>query len=367
MRWTAALALLVACRSGADEDAKAADRPAPEARAAAPAPLATPAPAAPAPVLPAAPGLVAFVAEADGGRKAVHLVAPDGGGERALAGPAADLYPVGRGGGGLVAIGVSDREGEHRESLVVLPLAADGAWRSLFTSARTTNPVVSADGAVAVVESDQQGFRDLFAVTLADGEVRRLTTDPKGSFEPSLSPDGARVAFASSRTGDAEIFVQPLAGGAATRLTTFHRDDWAPAFSPTGELVAFVSSREGKDRVFVVAPDGRGTRRLGAAWDADGEAEPVWSPDGANVALVAGTGGGDVGLYLVEVATGARRRLSPKGVRPTQASFSPDGRQIVYVDVEGDGARLRRVAVDGSGDVAIPTRTKAWRPRWLAP
>ncbi|MEZ6194942.1 MAG: S41 family peptidase [Planctomycetota bacterium] len=70
--------------------------------------------------------------------------------------------------------------------------------------------------------------------------------------DPALSPDGSLLAF----SWRGEVWIADAAGGAARRLTQHPADDREPVFSPDGREVAFVSDRSGSRQIWVVATAG---------------------------------------------------------------------------------------------------------------
>jgi len=150
---------------------------------------------------------------------------------------------------------------------------------------------------------------------------------PTGSVvdpvSPSWSPDGASIAF-SGRVGE-DWFVYTMAphGAEPTQLAADlpSPEQTQPAWSPDGSTIAFVtwegaapgSKPTGLDMeyglpfdLWSMEPDGSGRRRLyegcclvgGAGFAVQG---PEWSPDGTQILLFGGTGGG---LELIDADTG---------------------------------------------------------------
>lgn len=317
-------------------------------------------------------GRILFVSERDG-QAEVYAVRPDGRGLRRLTDDPANDYPAAPSpdGASLLTVSAVGEGQTQRERMTLLPLRPGRAvtGRPIGPVAgRARSPSWSPDGAWLAFESDSASFRDIYRVRADGTDLRRLTSNPQGNFEPAVSPDGRSIAFVSSRDGDSEIYLMGTDGGGVRRLTAFHREDWAPAWSPDGRRIAFLSNREGVDRVYVVNADGTELRALGAAGadTAVSEAEPAWSPDGTRVALTLRRRFGGARVAVVDVAGGATRVLSAADERASQPAWSPDGRHVVYVSDRGDDADLRVARADGSAaTTVVRSPGPDWLPRWI--
>ena len=173
---------------------------------------------------------------------------------------------------------------------------------------------------------------DLWAVSRAGGEARRLTSTPAVESEPHLSPDGRWLAFTSTRAGVPAVYVMPAAGGDARRLT----------------------------------------------WSPDGERARGWTPDGTEVLFASGRVSAPTSyakLFTIPREGGAARQLPPyMGIR---ASFAPDGRRMVVDrvdrwDVEfrsyrgGQNTPLTITDVADGAELPLPNeRTMDVDPVWL--
>ena len=131
----------------------------------------------------------------------------------------------------------------------------------------------------------------------------------------------------------------------------------AAAWSPDGTQIAFLAGGMG---VFVMNADG-GAHRLLHAGD---DRQPVWSPDGSRVAFVqAQQNGGS--LVVVEVASGDPRVVASPAVQGAwPPSWSPDGTRIAFTEGPSD---LAVVGPDGSGHRVLVGGTglevgPAWSP-----
>lgn len=74
----------------------------------------------------------------------------------------------------------------------------------------------------------------------------------------AISPDGSTIVF--SYQGD--LFTVPVGGGNARQLTTNAAYDSQPVWSPDGQQIAFTSAREGSLDVYLINKEGGVPRRL---------------------------------------------------------------------------------------------------------
>jgi len=140
----------------------------------------------------------------------------------------------------------------------------------------------------------------------------------------------------------------------------------APRFSPTGDRILYTSYETGFPRVFLMDV---GSARRRALEDQPGTMSfaPRFAPDGQTVVFSL-TQGGNTDLYGLNLATGARQRLTSAPSIETAPSFSPDGRQIVFESdrsgtqqlyiMPAGGGEARRISF-GAGRYGTPV----WSPR----
>ena len=302
-------------------------------------------------------GTIVFAARQDGRFVVVKKPARGGDATVVLADPVADVFPA----PGAPILGIASVP-EQREELVL----EDGK-RIGGASRMTRSPSRPKDGSFIVFESDRASFRDLYRAEVNSGEVRRLTDDREGNFEPSVSPDGLLVVFASSKAGNPDINVMNADGTNRRALTTEPAEDVSPVWSPDGAVIAFISTREGQDRIFLMKPDGTEVRR---ATDGDGmESLPTWSPDGKHLAYVVQRPTGSSEIRVIAAGGGASRSLST-GTKPhdDQPSWSPDGRWLAYASRTGEDEGDVWI-VDAAGKTRRRFTTDAgleMLPRWLS-
>ena len=141
------------------------------------------------------------------------------------------------------------------------------------------NPTLSTD-AIAFAHGG-----DLWLVSRAGGEARRLTATPAVESDPHFSPDGRWLAYTSDREGVEAVYVMPVAGGAATRLTWYPAPAQVRGWTPDGERVLYASSREtaptSYNRLWTVARAGGPSTLLPAPFGQRG----WYAPDGRRLVV----------------------------------------------------------------------------------
>ncbi|MBM3497632.1 MAG: hypothetical protein FJX74_03070 [Armatimonadetes bacterium] len=194
----------------------------------------------------------------------------------------------------------------------------------------------------------------------------------------AVSPAGDRFAYVKWENGQPSIVVREMEGDRETELVPAAGEVGISrlAWSPGGTSLAYVRG----DALSVTDTDGE-TRPLFEVPGADQPAmlfTPVWSPDGARIAIgfFTGNDGQKLRVLLLDAEVGAARVLAecavvaepgrladPLGAAP---AWSPDGTRLAYA-LERDGAPAVYVApVEGGEAPGRPLRSAAAYPAWSA-
>jgi Tol biopolymer transport system component/tetratricopeptide (TPR) repeat protein len=236
----------------------------------------------------------------------------------------------------------------------------------------TATPQAGAAGTGRIVFASYDALRgrdDLYLVDVAQRDARLLQ---ENATQPAFDATGTRLAFRS--LDPARLGISILDPRSRDRLeTTVHNEDSSPTWSPDGGQIVFASNKHGdrRWRLYVISPGevhGEGQEwSMGAmpAWSQDGsrlayqgcdergdrcgvwvmqpggtnpaplttdasDKVPAWSPDGSQVAFVSSRSG-NWEIYVVEIATGAERRLTDSAAVDVAPTWSPDGRKLAFL------------------------------------
>ncbi len=213
----------------------------------------------------------------------------------------------------------------------------------------------------------------LHLVSAPMGARKQLTffDEPVGSggFDPKK---GEFFLFSRDRGGNefSQLYRYDLADGRVTLLTDGGRSqNGLSGWSPDDRLVAYGSTRRnGADRdIYVMDPrDPKATDRLVLEVSGGGWGVQDWSPDGRTLLVGEMISVNEAHLWLVDVATGAKREFTPRaerGVVNTGADFTKDGKGVLYSTDRGSEFRrlvyrdlasgAERVVTEGfKGDVS---------------
>jgi serine/threonine protein kinase/Tol biopolymer transport system component len=158
------------------------------------------------------------------------------------------------------------------------------------------------------------------------GALTPVTEGAREVFSIDASPDGAKIVF-STNAPQQDLFVIHPEGTSLRQLTTGGSKNRLPRWSPDGSLIAFYSNRGGHYQAWTIRPDGSD---LALISDANPLYNPVWSPDGKQLACNVGV---DEDLSLIDLTLPPAKRLPtplPRRAHPLNpCSWSSDGKQLI--------------------------------------
>jgi dipeptidyl aminopeptidase/acylaminoacyl peptidase len=255
-------------------------------------------------------------------------------------------------------------------------LSPDGS-RIAFTLQRSDRAANTIRSAIWIVASEKG----------SGAGARQISGGEHQDFAPRWSPDGRTLAFLSTRSGGIpQLFLLPMNGGEARQLTFLPQGVSAYCWRPDGQALLVHSLWKPADEQGPAeeSETAQVYTRLDEHQDGSGyfhgrhmqlwlvplagpavrlTAEPVhllqacWSPDGSEIAFCANRRpqpdlSTSMALWVLTLASGKMRRLTPEEGLAQMPSWSPDGRYLAYYyapdQTETSNVSLWIVAADGS-------------------
>lgn len=118
----------------------------------------------------------------------------------------------------------------------------------------------------------------------------------------------------------------------------------SPAWSPDGRKIAYVSF-EGRQSAIYVQEVYTGQRRKVTDYKGINGA-PAWSPDGRKLAMTLSKGG-NPDIYVFDLSTRKLTQITNHYAIDTEPSWSPDGRNLVFTSDRGGQPQIYRIPAYG--------------------
>lgn len=198
----------------------------------------------------------------------------------------------------------------------------------------------------------------------------RLTANTAASVaQPTVSGDAALavrnqlnqtfhalISFQSNQDGNPEIYTIDASGSKRTNITHNSASDHDPVWSPDGGQIAFISDRSGSSEIFIMNASGEEIKQLtrdsGLTWF-----PPLsWSADGGELAAAGSTDGKEdhARIYLANV-DGSGSQLLNDSLPGAYPRWSPGGKWLAWRAVDKGDPALFVTNVDGGQAKKIST------------
>ena len=209
---------------------------------------------------------------------------------------------------------------------------------STFTSTFTTGSG-TAEGRIAFTSNNS-----IYVIDNDGSNLTRLTKrEDVGDGCPSWSPDGTKIAFSRYQDGSSDVYIMNSDGTFLENLTNSPTsDDLYPALSPDGGKIAFASNRDGNLEICTMNINGTGHVNLTKSPQHEGQ-ELDWSPDASKIVYTTYRDG----IWVMD-NDGANRTQLTQGRGYFYPSWSPDGKQIAFVGLNGSDDRIFIMNSDGT-------------------
>ena len=179
---------------------------------------------------------------------------------------------------------------------------------------------------------------------------------------PEPEPIPCNIVFESDRDGNLEIYRMDADGSNQVNLTNNPADDTDPVWSPDGSQIAFVSNRDngegGGQFVYVMNADGSNVRQLTFEEHCR---MPDWSHDGERIVYHSNDD-----IYVVEVeGKNAGVNLTNNPEREVNPSWSLDDSKIAWSSSIGDeNWHVFVMNADGSNKIQLTNEGSIYEPVW---
>jgi TolB protein len=181
-------------------------------------------------------------------------------------------------------------------------------------------------------------------------------------FTGELGIADTKVAYVNSSTGSKELALMDYDGVGAARVTSNNSINLSPVWSPDTRSLAFTSYMRGYPYLYRLFPfENRPVQVLAGFLGIN--TSPAFSPDGRSVALTLSRDGNPE-VYVLNLATGAFRRLTTYSGIDTEPTWSPTGREIAFVSERAGGAQIFVMDAEGANVRRVTQGGFNTQPRW---
>ena len=179
-------------------------------------------------------------------------------------------------------------------------------------------------------------------------------------MSPAWSPDSRELAYVSFEGDAATIYVQTLRSGNRIKVSSRAGINGAPAFSPDGrKLVVTLGGLGGNLDIYVLDLATRQFSRLTRHRAID--TEGTWAPDGRSIYFTSDRSGGPQ-VYRIEVVGGTAERVTFEGSYNARPRLSPDGKRVALVHLDRGNYRIGVLDLDDKDLLIVSNGTQDESP-----
>ncbi len=294
---------------------------------------------------------IAFASDREGGFD-VFIMSSEGGIPKRLTTHAANGYPIVFKDAEHILYQASilpdSQDGEFPSSLYpqIYEISTSGGQPSLFSSLTMEDMSIDPTG-TKILYHDKKGYedpwrkhhqssitRDIWLYELgADKTYKKLTSFKGEDRNPVWATNGQDYYYLSEEDGSFNVYKRGLDSSKATKLTNFKNNpvrfltsskQETLCFSYDGEIYVMAKGQQPKKVDIQIITDNQ-ENKLKYINFSSGAGEMSVSPNGKEIVFIIR---GDI--FVASVEYGTTRRITNTPEQERDASFSPDGRSIVY-------------------------------------
>ena len=239
----------------------------------------------------------------------------------------------------------------NKDSYDYVVMDAMGNGRRAFVSYKlwAYGGLWTADDQSLLVAVESPGGSEFQEVRVSDGQIHTLKLKPGAWY--AMSNDGRSLAYSVFDQRQKILrrdLNNPNAPPVEMLASTMQQNN--ATYSPDGKHIAFDSLRSGEWNVWVADADGSNPVQLSRGISAG---YPQWSPDSQSLAYHQEEEGGQVGVYIVNIADRTPHLLKTNLRRTSHPFWSPDGKWIYLVGFDGTGRQIYRCPVNGGAATSV--------------
>jgi TolB protein len=244
-----------------------------------------------------------------------------------------------------------NRRGRNNADLYLCDADGQGVMQITHDNVAAVGPRWAPNGSDLYYTSFMKGYPAVYRMAAGGGERKALAAFRGLNTGAAISPDGSRAALVLSYQGNPELYSLSLASGQLTRLTqTPHGAEASPCWSPDGRSIVYVSDVTKAPQLYLLDVGSRQSRRL--TYKGSENVNPDWSAKGKIVYATRRGGGYQIAVIDPRAGEGACELLEQPGDYE-HPSWAPDGRHVIcsyrstlyILDTLGDPAvRLINIA-----------------------
>lgn len=187
----------------------------------------------------------------------------------------------------------------------------------------------------SVNRDDSTDEKDLVLYDVHSNEKIKLTSD--GNNKTAKFSGKNKIAYCHQNDlSSCDIYTMDIDGKNKKRIIS---DACNPVWSPNGEKILYRSAGiNGSSQIFIANFDGSGQKQLTSTyspriwpgWPPDGNTEPTWTPDGKNIVYVSWEDE-DPEIKIMNIDGTNKKKLTNTDTRDEHPTVTNDGKSIIFV------------------------------------